>query len=115
MPENNGSYPVSLETVKQYLRVDFPDDDALFGIMMDTAKQYIRDGIGAFEPENPRPVKRRFLRIGFLRAVCLRFRPGRDKYGVGICRVILGILPGYGSAEYRYPLVEILNPYLLHS
>ena len=54
MPENNGSYPVSLETVKQYLRVDFPDDDALFGIMMDTAKQYIRDGIGAFEPENPR-------------------------------------------------------------
>ena len=54
MPENNESYPVSLETVKHYLRVDFPDDDALIGIMMDTAKQYIRDGIGAFEPENPK-------------------------------------------------------------
>ena len=54
MPENNAGYPVSLETVKQYLRVDFPDDDALIGIMMDTAKQYIRDGIGAFEPENPK-------------------------------------------------------------
>ena len=51
---NNASYPVSLETVKQYLRVDFPDDDQLIGIMMDTAKQYIRDGIGAFEPENPK-------------------------------------------------------------
>ena len=51
---NNASCPVSLETVKQYLRVDFPDDDALIGIMMDTAKQYIRDGIGAFEPENPK-------------------------------------------------------------
>ena len=51
---NNASYPVSLETVKQYLRVDFPDDDALIGIMMDTAKQYIRDGIGAFKPENPK-------------------------------------------------------------
>lgn len=45
---------VSLETVKNYLRVDFPDDDALIGIMMETAKQYIRDGVGAFEEENPR-------------------------------------------------------------
>ena len=51
---NNASYPVSLETVKQYLRVDFPDDDAIIGIMTDTAKQYIADGIGAFEPENPK-------------------------------------------------------------
>ena len=50
---NNARYPVSLETVKQYLRVDFPDDDALIGIMMDTAKQYIRDGIGAFEETSP--------------------------------------------------------------
>ena len=54
MPENNGSYPVSLETVKQYLRVDFPDDDQLIGIMMDTAKQYIRDGIGTFEETSPK-------------------------------------------------------------
>lgn len=54
MPDNNGNYPVDLATVKQYLRVDFPDDDALIGIMIDTAKGYIRDGIGAFEPENPK-------------------------------------------------------------
>lgn len=45
---------VSLETVKNYLRVDFPDDDALIGIMMETAKQYIADGVGAFEEKNPR-------------------------------------------------------------
>ena len=32
MPENNaGKYPVSLETVKNYLRVDFPDDDVYDG------------------------------------------------------------------------------------
>ncbi len=55
MPENNeGKYPVSLETVKNYLRVDFPDDDVLIELMIDTAKQYIVDGIGAFEPENPK-------------------------------------------------------------
>ena len=55
MPENNaGKYPVSLETVKNYLRVDFPDDDVLISIMMDTAKDYIRDGIGAFEETSPK-------------------------------------------------------------
>lgn len=51
---DGNQYPVSLETVKSYLRVDFPDDDALIEIMMDTAKEYIRDGIGAFEETSPK-------------------------------------------------------------
>lgn len=54
MAGNGATYPVTLETVKAYLRVDFPDDDVLIGIMMDTARQYIADGVGAFEEQNPR-------------------------------------------------------------
>lgn len=51
---DGNQYPVSLETVKNYLRVDFPDDDVLISIMMGTAKEYIRDGIGAFEETSPK-------------------------------------------------------------
>ena len=49
-----GSYPVTLAVVKNYLRVDFSDDDALINIMIDTAKQYIADGVGSFEETSPK-------------------------------------------------------------
>ena len=46
--------PVTLATVKNYLRVDFPDDDTLIELMMETGKGYILDAIGRWEPNNPR-------------------------------------------------------------
>ena len=46
--------PVTLATVKNYLRVDFPDDDTLIELMMEAGKGYILDAIGRWEPDNPR-------------------------------------------------------------
>lgn len=48
------TYPVRLEDVKNYLRVDFPDDDMLIAVMIDTGKQYITDAAGRFDENNPK-------------------------------------------------------------
>ena len=48
------AYPLTLESVKNYLRVDFDDDDTLIEMMMDTAKEYIKDAVGAFDETKPR-------------------------------------------------------------
>lgn len=48
------TYPVRLEDVKNYLRVDFPDDDMLIAVMIDTGKQYIVDAVGKFDENNPK-------------------------------------------------------------
>ena len=52
MPDNK--YPLTLQDVKNYLRVDFNEDDVLIEVMMDTAQQYIRDAVGKWEETNPR-------------------------------------------------------------
>lgn len=47
-------YPIEFEDVKNYLRVDFNDDDMLIYVMIDTAKQYISDAVGKFDENNPK-------------------------------------------------------------
>ena len=47
-------YPIECEDVKNYLRVDFNDDDMLIAVMIDTAKQYISDAVGKFDENNPK-------------------------------------------------------------
>ena len=47
-------YPIEFEDVKNYLRVDFNDDDMLIAVMIDTAKQYISDAVGKFDENNPK-------------------------------------------------------------
>ena len=47
-------YPIEFEDVKNYLRVDFNDDDMLISVMIDTAKQYISDAVGKFDGNNPK-------------------------------------------------------------
>lgn len=47
-------YPIKFEDIKNYLRVDFNDDDVLINLMIDTGKRYITDAVGKFDESNPR-------------------------------------------------------------
>lgn len=48
------TYPISFEDIKNYLRVDFDDDNALIEMLIDTAKQYISDAVGNFDDSVPK-------------------------------------------------------------
>lgn len=48
------TYPLNLENIKNYLRVDYADDDLLIELFVDTAKQYIADAVGGFNELSPR-------------------------------------------------------------
>ena len=47
-------YPIKFEDIKNYLRVDFYDDNILIDLMIDTGKKYITDAVGKFDENNPR-------------------------------------------------------------
>ena len=40
---------MELETVKNYLHVDFEDDDEYINLLIDVAKEYITDAIGKYD------------------------------------------------------------------
>lgn len=43
---------MTIETVKDYLRVDGDDDDGLISLMMETAKEYIVSAVGEYDEED---------------------------------------------------------------
>lgn len=43
---------MTIETVKDYLRVDDDDDDGLISLMMETAKEYIVSAVGEYDEED---------------------------------------------------------------
>lgn len=43
-----------LELVKEYLRIDFDDEDNTLSLMIEAAKQYITDSIGIFIEDSPK-------------------------------------------------------------
>ena len=43
---------MTIETVKDYLRVDGDDDDGLISWMMETAKEYIVSAVGEYDEED---------------------------------------------------------------
>lgn len=45
---------MELESVKDYLRVDFQDDDEIIKVMMEAAKGYIESAVGKYDDSNPR-------------------------------------------------------------
>lgn len=44
---------VSLKEVKQYIRVDYTDDDSLIELMIDAVTDEMQELIPKFDPENP--------------------------------------------------------------
>lgn len=40
---------MDLETIKQFLKVDFPDDDIYITLLIDVAKEYIVDAVGLYD------------------------------------------------------------------
>ena len=44
---------MTLDKVKQYLRVDWSDEDDLIQGLMDTAREYIVSAVGAFDDTDP--------------------------------------------------------------
>lgn len=44
---------VSLKEVKQYIRVDYTDDDELIELMVDAVTDEMQELIPKFDPENP--------------------------------------------------------------
>lgn len=44
---------VSVKEVKQYIRVDYTDDDALIELMIDAVTDEMQELIPKFDPENP--------------------------------------------------------------
>lgn len=44
---------VSLKEVKQYIRVDYTDDDALIELLIDVVTDEMQELIPKFDPENP--------------------------------------------------------------
>lgn len=43
---------MTIETIKDYLRVDGDDDDGLISLMMETAKEYIVSAVGEYDEED---------------------------------------------------------------
>ena len=44
---------MSLEEIKQYIRVDYTDDDSLIKLMIDAVVDEMQELIPKFDPENP--------------------------------------------------------------
>lgn len=44
---------MDLATIKNFLRVDFNDDDDLINLFMEVGKKYITDGFSKYSDENP--------------------------------------------------------------
>ena len=44
---------MSLEEIKQYIRVDYTDDDSLIELMIDAVVDEMQELIPKFDPENP--------------------------------------------------------------
>lgn len=45
---------MTIEEVKQFLRIDEDEDDAMIELMMAAAESYIKDSVGSYDPENPK-------------------------------------------------------------
>lgn len=44
---------MNLEEVKEYLRVDYSDDDSLLELLIQVAKDYVSNGFSAYDEGNP--------------------------------------------------------------
>lgn len=44
---------MELSFVKNFLRVDFDDDDAYIQLLIETAEEYITNAVGEFDTKNP--------------------------------------------------------------
>ena len=44
---------MDLKTVKDFLRVDFDDDDSLITIEMMAAEKYVENAVGKYDDDNP--------------------------------------------------------------
>lgn len=44
---------MSLEEIKQYIRIDYTDDDSLIELMIDAVVDEMQELIPKFDPENP--------------------------------------------------------------
>lgn len=51
---------MNFEEVKEFLKVDFPDDDNYINLLIEVAIEYINDAIGVF---NPSKAKHRLLAL----------------------------------------------------
>lgn len=45
---------MTLDDVKEYLRIDEDADNMVLEVMMQAAEQYIKDAVGFYEEENPK-------------------------------------------------------------
>lgn len=44
---------MNLSTIKNFLRVDFDEDDELINLFIEVGKKYITDGFSEYDDENP--------------------------------------------------------------
>ena len=45
---------MKLDEIKEFLRVDFDDDDKYISLLIDVAKEYIIDSVGQYDDEGAR-------------------------------------------------------------
>ncbi len=45
---------MSIDLVKDYLRIDDDADDYILSLMIDAAKEYIKDAVGKYDEQNPK-------------------------------------------------------------
>ncbi|MDE6833190.1 MAG: head-tail connector protein [Ruminococcus sp.] len=48
---------MSLDLIKEYLKIDFDDDDRILEMLLDSARRYVRDAVGYQPDESDERVK----------------------------------------------------------